>query len=414
MAPPVATLVSPRTSDVKAYRIGTHRVVDPCVTLARLLPKLGMIGVTRMANVTGLDYVGIPVCAAVRPNSRNLSVHQGKGLTLDAAKASAVMEALEWYSGEQSPADAVWRPMASFEGGLSVVPRHLARGRLRHDAVIPWVEGFDLVKGRSSFVPEELVTTDFTRPRREGFGWFRASSNGLAAGNTMTEALLHAICELIERDAFALWRLAPADIRSRTRIDPGAMSDPFVQTLADLYDRARMTVEAWDITSDIEVPSFFCVIDDRKARPPFLGRFGGAGCHPNAGVALCRALGEAAQSRLTFIGGSRDDIPLESYSVIGWQHNLTSFMVQRADPSPKGVASRRAVSFDAQTVEEDLDAVLTKLTDRGVDSIVQVDLTRPELDIPCVRVVIPRLEGMPHKPGYKPGKRARGVLRQWT
>ena len=414
MVEPSATLGGARASDSKTYQIGTHRVIDPCVTLSRLMPMIGKIGVTRIANITGLDYLGIPVCAAVRPNSRNLSVHQGKGLTLDAAKVSAIMEALEWYSGEQPHGNAVWRPMASFPGGISVLPRHLARGSLRHDAVIPWVEGFDLVKRQQSFVPEELVTTDFTRPDRKGFGWFRASSNGLAAGNTMAEALLHALCELIERDAFALWRLTPADVRLKTRVDPLALDDPFVDSLIDLYDSANISVEAWDITSDIEVPSFFCVIDDRDARPPFLGRFGGVGCHPNAGVAFCRALSEAAQSRLTFIMGSRDDIPPESYSLVGWQKNLTSFMVTTGVRTPAGLGACRAMSFDAPGIEDDVNGVLARLTGRGVDRVVKVDLTHSKIGVPCVRVVIPDLEGMPHKAGYKPGKRARSALQRWT
>ena len=373
-----------------------------------------MFGVTRIANVTGLDYVGIPVVTSVRPNSRNLSVHQGKGSTADAAKASAIMEALEWHSGEQPFSNIVWSAAASFAENYFVLPCNLIRRGFERDAVIPWVEGYDLVNGHASFVPEELVTTDFTLPYRNGFGWFQMSSNGLAAGNSMSEARLHAICELIERDAFALWRLLPGQARSRTRIDPLAADDQSADLLMSHYNASGMIVEAWDITSDIDVPSFFCVIDDRYARPPFLGRFGGAGCHPNAGVALCRALSEAAQSRCTFIAGSRDDIPLGSYSVLGWQHNLTSFMVPSADPPPTAVGTVRATSFDASTVEDDLDALLARLTSHGIDSVVEVDLSQPEIGIPCVRVLIPGFEGMSDKTGYKLGERARRVMRQWT
>jgi hypothetical protein len=63
---------------VKAYTRGTHRVVSPAATLARLLPLLPSMGITRLANVTGLDTIGIPVVMAVRPNGRALSVAQGK------------------------------------------------------------------------------------------------------------------------------------------------------------------------------------------------------------------------------------------------------------------------------------------------------------------------------------------------
>jgi len=401
-------------SCAKSYLDGTHRIVSPAETLARIVSKAGTFGVTRIANVTGLDYVGIPVVTAVRPNSRNLSVHQGKGLTVDAAKVSAIMEALEWHSGEQTFSNLLWSSANLFAENFIILPSNLTRPGFKFDAIFPWVEGYDLVRGHPSFVPEELVSTDFTLPYRNGFGWFQMSSNGLAAGNSMSEARVHAICELIERDAFALWRLLPGPARSRTRIDPLAAHDQSGDLLMNHYSTSEMIVEAWDITSDIDVPSFFCVIDDRYARPPFLGRFGGIGCHPNAGVALCRALSEAAQSRSTLIAGSRDDIPLGSYSVLGWQHNLTSFMVPIADSPPAGVGAVRATSFDASTVEDDLDALLARLTSHGIDSVVEVDLSRPEIGIPCVRVLIPALEGMSDKTGYKPGKRARRAMQQWT
>ena len=68
---------------VKRYSAGTHRVVDPAATLARVLPLAPRMGITRVAVLTGLDVLGIPVVAATRPNSRSIAVHQGKGVTLD-------------------------------------------------------------------------------------------------------------------------------------------------------------------------------------------------------------------------------------------------------------------------------------------------------------------------------------------
>ena len=78
-----------------AYVDGTHRSVTPRDTLRRIAPHLGEFGITRVANITGLDRVGIPVYVAVRPNARSLSVSQGKGVDRDAAKASAIGESVE-------------------------------------------------------------------------------------------------------------------------------------------------------------------------------------------------------------------------------------------------------------------------------------------------------------------------------
>src|SRR6266496_3142850 len=87
-------------SEQKSYRAGTHRIRNPEQTLAEYLPKAKDMGITRLANVTGLDWVGIPVYNAIRPNSRSLSVSQGKGVTLEAAKVSALMESIEYWHAE--------------------------------------------------------------------------------------------------------------------------------------------------------------------------------------------------------------------------------------------------------------------------------------------------------------------------
>jgi ribosomal protein S12 methylthiotransferase accessory factor len=87
---------------IKQYRDGTHRLVSPRETLARVRPFLPTMGITRIAVVIGLDTIGIPVVMTIRPNSRSLAVAQGKGWDLDAAKTSAVMEAVESYHAEHT------------------------------------------------------------------------------------------------------------------------------------------------------------------------------------------------------------------------------------------------------------------------------------------------------------------------
>src|SRR5882757_8167726 len=85
----------------KTFKRGTHRSAAPEDTLARVASKARQIGITRLGNVTGLDRIGIPVTVAVRPNSRSFSVSQGKGLGVSQAMASAIMEAIELFHGEE-------------------------------------------------------------------------------------------------------------------------------------------------------------------------------------------------------------------------------------------------------------------------------------------------------------------------
>jgi hypothetical protein len=47
-----------------------------------------VMGITRVADITGLDTIGIPVIAVCRPNSRSVVVSLGKGLDVISARAS--------------------------------------------------------------------------------------------------------------------------------------------------------------------------------------------------------------------------------------------------------------------------------------------------------------------------------------
>src|SRR5580692_11826306 len=81
-------------------RDGTHRAASLAATWKRFAPAAKRAGITRIAELTGLDTLGIPVFAAIRPMGKSLSTQQGKGLSRDAARISALMESLETFSAE--------------------------------------------------------------------------------------------------------------------------------------------------------------------------------------------------------------------------------------------------------------------------------------------------------------------------
>ena len=183
------------------------------------------MGITRIANLTGLDRLGIPVVGVFRPNSKSVAVAQGKGLDLDAAKASGVMEAVETFHAETTES-AEARELGGLapRSGDVVDVRRLplaSTGDLPPDQPIPWILGENWHTGEPVWVPHEFVSTDYTLPLPSGTGYFQANTNGLASGNCVLEAVLHGLCELIERDATALWwRRSPeaqASLRRRSR-----------------------------------------------------------------------------------------------------------------------------------------------------------------------------------------------------
>ena len=171
---------SPATDGAKRYLTGTHRIIDPDATLASVLPLARHMGITRIAVLTGLDVLGIPVAAAVRPNSRSIAVHQGKGVTLSAAKASALMEAVETRHAETMALPLRLASSAEFAPDAAdpmLLPR--CAGREAGDERLLWVEAQDLMSGSRLWVPHELVSADFTCPMPAGAGLFQATTNGL-------------------------------------------------------------------------------------------------------------------------------------------------------------------------------------------------------------------------------------------
>src|SRR4051812_43113103 len=139
----------------KEFRRGTHRSVAPAETLARVRPLMARMGITRLGNITGLDRIGIPVAVAVRPNSRSVSVSQGKGLDREQAMASALMEACEGFHAELIGATRVARYCQLAANETVVDPGTLCSAGRPFDpgAAIGWISGWDLLRREACWAP---------------------------------------------------------------------------------------------------------------------------------------------------------------------------------------------------------------------------------------------------------------------
>jgi ribosomal protein S12 methylthiotransferase accessory factor len=274
-----------------------------------------------------------------------------------------------------------------------------------------WAQGEDLVADSTVMVPYESVHTDFRLPLPSGSGSFLMSSNGLASGNAVIEATLHGLYELVERDANTLWSLSGFDSQARRRVDLKTINDPSCVRVLGMVSDANLGVAIWDTTSDTELPSFVCTIfehDTCKQRnmPPAHG----AGCHTRRHVALIRAITEAAQSRLTLISGSRDDLDaIRGYAGhdVETQHEASLALVRKPGP---GRPFDDAPDYTNSVFEADLSLVLGRLQALGLRQVVRVDLTLPEFGVPVVKMIVPHLEGMSGSSSYVPGIRGRRVL----
>ncbi len=395
----------------KGYRLGTHRAVSPAETIARVTPFMEEMGITRVANVTGLDRIDIPIVMVVRPNSRSVAVSQGKGLDLGAAKASGLMESVETWHAERISLAVRYATYAELHRDHAIVdiealPR-IEESRFHAQRRMLWIEGRNLIDDRSLWVPYEMVHTDYTHPLPPGHGCFPASTNGLASGNHVLEATCHAICEVIERDASSVWHHLPQPLREQSRLEPDTVNDSACHETLRRLEAAGIDAAVWDTTTDVGVPSFYCLITERNGQPGHLGA--GAGCHPSRSIALLRALTEAAQTRMTYITGSRDDLSPDEFTGRGVdeKQERARELIGRQTPMRD---FRRIPTRTADTFQDDLGWLIDRLGIIGIEQVIAVDLTRPEIGIPVIRVVIPGLEAPHDDEDYLPGPRATAAM----
>ncbi len=397
----------------KVLREGTHRSQSLENTLRDALRLAPIMGITRVANVTGLDSVGIPVVMVCRPNSRSVAVSQGKGIDLASARASGLMEAAELYHAETMTLPlrlATYEELRYQHNVIEIeeLPRG-SRSLFHPNLRLLWCEGHDLLSGESVLVPYEMVHTNYTLPFPDGHGCFPATSNGLASGNRIMEAISQGICEVIERDATTLWNLRDDKELDQSRLDLTSVEHPICQELLGKFERAGLSVAVWDITSDIAIAAFACFIVSRNDKTMWHCSVAvGYGCHPARRIALLRALTEAAQVRLTVISGLRDDLRRESYDTLLDPDRITAIR-QRISSSTAARPFHEIPDYDADTFEEDVEWELKCIRKAGVRRVVIFDLTKSEFALPVVRVVIPGLEPIIER-GYIPGRRGRAVL----
>jgi YcaO-like protein with predicted kinase domain len=380
------------------------RVRAPAETIALMRPRMAEFGITRLARVTGLDCVGIPVWSAIRPNSRTLSVSQGKGVDDAAAAASALMEAIEVATAERLDLP---RLTASAEA-LAAMARNVSlfEGLLRADAMTPdraevvdWVEGYDLMREAAVWLPLDVVT--LCDGQRRSRYW--QSTDGLASGNILWEAILHGLCERVERDALALWALKnDAEIAGRC-CDPSIYEDAEIDKLAARIEGAGLRLRLFDISSDVAIPVFFATISPvpsgRESRWSHFDLSSGSGCHPRRSRAAIRAITEAAQTRLTTISAVRDDFDPTKYET-----KLNADLLPYVHSAPrreKPIEEEASVDQDAY-----LDFMIARLRAAGVRSVVVVPLEARDPAYAVAKVLVADLETVPGDRRFARGIRA--------
>lgn len=410
-------------SSRKIYGKGVHRTVKPAETLRRIKQLMPLVGVTRLADITGLDRLDIPTYSAVVPKSDDiLSVYNGKGATKIDAKVGAVMEAIERHSALAPDKEVISGSYNELQQHRKVFdPRCMGlklHSQYTYDTEIAWVEGFDLLQQEPILVPIDIAGY-LVQGKYGSVCSLVSTTNGLASGNTLEEAICHALCELIERDAWTIAELLSHwqpyalytqqiekdaikakfgfqdDIELYSMVELSHAND-VIKGLLDKFYRAGLPPTVKNITSDLGIPTVMAVVGE-MAGPSLPRSHLGIGTHPDVQVAAARALTEVAQSRVVDIQGVREDISLsddeqhrymphtkrvEKIDKHSWYHGQSSVKQHLSD----------IPSYTNSDILDDIHLMLSHIQKGGMQQVVVVDLTKQTLAVPVVRVLVPGLE----------------------
>ena len=425
---------------------GTSRIKPAHETLSNVMPISKKIGVTRLADITDMDVLRIPNYSAVVPGTEDyIWVYSGKGPTKRHAMASAIMESIERYSS--LPSGWLGKFVRSSYSELSKTHKVLHPDEIvepmrfvyHTDMMMDWLPGYDLVSGEEIMVPASIALFRYTSspPAINPFSYFH--TNGLASGNVMEEAVCHALCEVIERDAMSL-----ADLRAsaipfhilRTIVhslnaaafsvspiltdkfvdDPSIFPDVDiseidfepVKTLVEKFRQAGISLMVKDITSDIGIPTFNASSVEWISHDyGYLAE--GHGTHPDARIAILRAITEVSQTRAANIQGARDDLRKIKYN----DENTDDRRAWQFMHSTKKIRFSEVPTFFKEDILDDINFILYRLKNVGLNQVIIVDLTNPDIGIPVVRAIVPGLETFKITKSVM-GMRARSCFKQWT
>ncbi|MCE9574192.1 MAG: YcaO-like family protein [Deltaproteobacteria bacterium] len=366
------------------------------VTWARARALAPTLGITRITETTWLDRAGVPVAVAIRPDAApgSLCVTAGKGMTVMEAMVGATMEAIEYAWAEHNraslrvhrqPASAVLDGATRPHALLDLCP--IWGQPIAFEAVLDCVEMHDIVTETPMLVPAELVFHPFKQ--NSGLSYFGTSTNGLCSGNTVEEATVHGLCEVVERDVLSFHR-----VRGRSLLVDPATLPPALAALA-----ARLADTGFDLTlralpNPFQLPCYLAFSSDREQRRMTLP---GSGCHPSREIAATRAICETLQARLSLIHGGRDDLA-------GWAHHDGKSRDQVEREYHEFLAgfgaAPGAVAFDQTFVDgAALDTVgalradiLSRLTGQGFGRVLRTVYTPRDYPVQVVRVLVPGLE----------------------
>ena len=390
------------------YFKGTHRVIAPRETIEINQDKLKKAGITRIADITDLDRIGLPIYTAIRPTAEEgaISIYGGKGISKDHAKASAMMEGFERYSAERQDSDEtiIATPNEIGRYGDYIDPKSLNlpkdfEKKDISDINLEWSKSKDIISGNEYYIPTNAIFHPYASDSNAE-SLFKSNTNGLASGNILDEAILHGMLEVIERDAWSIFELTH---KNYAQIDIESIESELIIDIIDKFESEGIKIKLMDFTADIKISTIAASADDTITKDAGLLTLG-MGTHLDPEVAILRALTEVAQSRATQINGAREDTVRADFAREAGYERMKRINKYYFKDEKEKISLSDIENKSTSSITKDIEIVKSELTANDIEKILYVDLTRPEIDVSVVRVVIPEMEVYtidPSRAGYR-------------
>jgi ribosomal protein S12 methylthiotransferase accessory factor len=419
------------------------RVMSAQNTLSKILPICKKIGVTRVSDMTFMDKLYIPNFSAILPGTEDtIWVYGGKGPTKLEAKVSALMEAIERYSSltnsySKSIIQGSYNELSKSYSKVihpNEVVESINQDYDDEDAIMDFLLGFDLLNNEEVLVPAEIALYKYSPKFPSIFAFSHSHTNGLASGNVLEESISHSLCEIIERDALSIADLSTSSIPynileniiyslEKQQNHQFSISQDLVNKFVDdssifpdvdiseitkeidvingiikRFSNAGIPLLIKDITQkDIGIPTF--VASSVEWVTSDYGYFAkGSGTHPDARIALLRAITELSQTRAVNIQGARDDLKRIKYKenddIIKrkWQFMPNTSLSSLTQLNKNVIKFSEINTYSNSDILDDIHVILCGLKKAGLKRAIVVDLTNSDIEIPVVRAIVPGLE----------------------
>lgn len=372
----------------KQYTYDQDKACSPEETVARFYKKIQSSGLDILQGVERIDTgrLNIPVYFSVCGKDAQAIIgtkkQMGKGSTPAQSKASACMELAERFSffsfvncqenfieGDYDTMVAAGYPVL----GIDVLLQSVHDSTCSQEVLKEFLQGLPM---RWVMARNLSRDCDVLIP----FSWFFAINefNGPCAGNTIEEALLQGISEVVERHVCAL--ITKKRIPTPA-VDLKSVTDPVARALINKFTENNIELRVNDFSLDTGIPTIGALAWDPASFPEKSELVYTAGTTPGADKALIRALTEVAQLAGDFETGS-------NYVASGLPKPQTLSELDYVIHPAETIAIQQIADLCDEDMLQELKNCVQALEKNGME-VLAIDTRHPDLQIPAAYTIIP-------------------------